>query len=168
MRDGRKKSACVSLPSTHRAQRRVNCPQRHPLYAQTHPNKHSHVSRSLFLGFFFFPPTIPHAQSIFFSKQRFGVFVFHYNITRNGMRGNGERKRRREERCSKSQEGGIYVDVGEIHHPPSLAFFITEGKQGPPQSLPHHHKYGGEMRVCVCVLGGMHRRRKRKQKKKII
>lgn len=65
------------------------------------------------------------------------------------MRGNGERKRRREERCSKSQEGGIYVDVGEIHHPPSLAFFffITEGKQGPPQSLPHHHKYGGEM--CV-------------------
>lgn len=26
-------------------------------------------------------------------------------------------------------------------------FFITEGKQGPPQSLPHH-KYGGEMSVC--------------------
>ncbi len=26
-------------------------------------------------------------------------------------------------------------------------FFITEGKQGPLQSLPHHHKYGWEM--CV-------------------
>lgn len=64
------------------------------------------------------------------------------------MRGNRERKRRREERCSKSQEGGIYVDVGEIHHPPSLGFFITEGKQGPPQSLPHH-KYRGEMGVHV-------------------
>lgn len=167
MRDGRKKSACVSLPSTHRAQRRVNCPQRHPLYAQTHPNKHSHVSRSLFLGFFFFPPTIPHAQSIFFSKQRFGVFVFHYNITRNGMRGNGERKRRREERCSKSQEGGIYVDVGEIHHPPSLAFFYYRGEAGAPTiTASSSQVWRGD--ECVCVLGGMHRRRKRKQKKKII
>lgn len=43
------------------------------------------------------------------------------------------------------------MDVGEIHLPPSLGFFITEGKRGPPQSLPHHHKYEGEMAVCVCL-----------------
>lgn len=59
-----------------------------------------------------------------------------------------DRKRRREERCSKSQEGGIHVDVGEIHHPLSLAFYYR-GEAGPPQSLPHHRKYGGEMNVCV-------------------
>lgn len=88
MRDGRKKGACVSLLSTHRAQRRLNCPQRHPLYAQTHPNKHWHVSRSLSLLLFF--PTIPHAQSIFFSKQQFVVFVFYYNITQRKRRGRGE------------------------------------------------------------------------------
>lgn len=156
MRDGRKKGACVSLSSTHTEPRGeltvhkdIPCTRKH-----TQTNSMSVEASFCCFFFFFFPlsPTILHAQSIFFSKQRFGVFVFHYNITRNGMRGSGERKRRREECCSKSQEGGIYVDVGEIHHPPSLAFFfffITEGKQGPPQSLPHHHNYGGEMSVCV-------------------
>lgn len=45
------------------------------------------------------------------------------------------------------------MDVGEInHHPPSLTFFfIAEGKLGPPQSLLHRNKNGGEMSVCVCV-----------------
>ena len=146
----------MSLPYPHTASPEES-PQRRPLYAQTHPNKHSHVSReafslslslSAFFSFFLLPPspTTPHARSIFFLQTTVSdVFVFHYNTTRK--RDERERKRRREERCSKSQEGGIYVDVGEIHHPPSLHwifffFFITEGKQGPPQSLPHHHKYG--------------------------
>lgn len=98
-----------------------------------HTQTNTRVSVEAPLSFFFLSPTTPHAQSIFFSKQRLGVFVFHYNITRKGMRGNGERKRRREERCSKSQEGGIYVDVGEAHHPPSLAFFFYyRGEAGAP------------------------------------
>lgn len=139
----------------------IPCTHKH-----TQTNTRMSVEAS-FWGFFLFPPTIPHAQSIFFSKQRFGVFVFHYNITRNGMRGNGERKRRREERCSKSQEGGIYVDVGEIHHPPSLAFFYYRGEAGAPTiTASSSQVWRGD--ECVCVLGGMHRRRKRKQKRKII
>lgn len=36
------------------------------------------------------------------------------------------------ERCSKSQEGGIYVDVGEIRRPPSTAFFYYRGEAGAP------------------------------------
>lgn len=82
----------------------------------------------------------------------FGMFVFHYNITRKGgERRNGKTRRRRgggEERCSKSQEGGIYVDGGRNTPPnpyppsPLFFFFITEGKQGPPQSRPHHHERG--------------------------
>lgn len=154
------RKAPVSLPYPHTASPEES-PQRRPLYAQTHPNKHSHVSREAFSlsllslpfffpFFFFFPPPQRRTHGTYsFSKQRFPTCLSSITTQRGkGMRGSGERKRRREERCSKSQEGGIYVDVGEIHHPPSLHwlffffFFITEGKQGPPQSLPHHHKYG--------------------------
>lgn len=46
--------------------------------------------------------------------------------------------------------------------PPSFTgFFITEGKQGPPQPLPHHHKYGGD--VCVCVCAGRNAKREGKE-----
>lgn len=135
MRDGRKKGACVSLLSTHRAQRRVNCPQRHPLYAQTHPNKHSHVSRSLFFFFLllFFPPhnTARTEHILLQTTVRRVCLPLQHNTERE------KRKRRREERCSKSQEGGIYVDVGETHRPPSLAFFfflLQRGSRG-----PHNH-----------------------------
>lgn len=47
------------------------------------------------------------------------------------------------------------MDVGEIHHPP---FFITEGKQG-----PHNHCLIITSMEGRCELGGMCRRRKRKQ-----
>lgn len=73
---------------------------------------------------------------------------------------NGERKRRREERCSKSQEGGIYVDVGEIHHPP-LFFLLQRGSRG-----PHNHCLIITSMEGRCVLG-MHRRREGNQEKKI-
>lgn len=42
-------------------------------------------------------------------------------------------------------------------------FFITEGKLGPPQSLPHHRKYGEEMSACVCVC--VQRNAQEKEKK---
>lgn len=73
----------------------------------------------------------------------FGMFVFHYNITRKGgERRNGKTRRRRgggEERCSKSQEGGIYVDGGRNTppnpYPPSFFFFLLQrGSRG-----PHNH-----------------------------
>lgn len=61
-----------------------------------------------------------------------------------------KRKRRREERCSKSQEGGIYVDVGEIHHPPSLAFFFYyRGEAGAPTiTASSSQVWRGDESVC--------------------
>lgn len=64
--------------------------------------------------------------------------------------------RGREERCSKSQEGGILCGCGR-NTPPTL-FFITEGKQGPPDHCLIITSMEGR-----CELGGMSRRRKRKQ-----
>jgi len=58
---------------------------------------------------------------------------------------------RGEEGRSKSQEGGgVDVDTGEIHHPPSLALFVLlhRGSRGHDQRLV---KYAGNMCVCVCV-----------------
>lgn len=156
MRDGRKKGACVSLLSTHRGEltvrKDVPC-----MYKHTQAN--TRMSVQAYFCCVFFLPTILHARSIFFSKQLFGVFVFHYNITRKGMRGNG--KRRRGERCSKSQEGGIYVDVGEIQHPPSLSFFYYRGEAEAPTITASSSQVWR-----VCVLGGLHRRRKRSDWKK--
>ncbi len=42
-------------------------------------------------------------------------------------------------------------------------FFITEGKQGPLQSLPHHHKYGWEM----CVKRNVQERGKKAEEREI-
>lgn len=57
----------------------------------------------------------------------------------------------------KEPGGENLCGCGRTTPPSSLTgFFITEGKQGPPQSLPHHHKYGGEMGARV--LRGMQRR----------
>uniref|UniRef100_A0A0S7EWA8 PPUP7635 n=1 Tax=Poeciliopsis prolifica TaxID=188132 RepID=A0A0S7EWA8_9TELE len=51
--------------------------------------------------------------------------------TESDGRGEG----RREERCSKSQKGRIYVAVGELHLPPSLAVLLQRGSWG-----PHNHR----------------------------
>lgn len=95
-------------------------------------------------------PPIPHAQSILFSKQRFSVFVLHYNMTRKGMRGN-VRGRGEERSVVQRARREEFMWMWVKQTPPSFTgfWFITEGKQGPPQSLPHHHKYGGEVSVCV-------------------
>lgn len=61
-----------------------------------------------------------------------------------------EKKASREEHCSKSQEGGIYVDVGEIHHPASLAFLLQKGSRG-----PHNHCFITTSMRDECVLKEM-------------
>lgn len=136
MRAGRKKGACVSLRSTQSTQRSVNRLQRHPLYTQTHPNKHSDGSRSLLFSLppFLTPPlNTTRTEHILLQTTVRRVCLPLQHNTERDERERGER-RRREERCSKSQEGGIYVDVGEIHHPPSLAFLLQRGSRG-----PHNH-----------------------------
>ena len=154
MRDGRKKGACVSPLSTHgepRGESTKTSPVRTNTPKQTLACQLGSLL-SLSLCLFSFSSSLPHnaarTEHILSPNNGFRrVCLPLQHDAEKGMSGSGERKRRREERCSKSQEGGIHVDVGEIHHPPSLFFFfffffITEGKQGPPQSLPHHHKYG--------------------------
>lgn len=156
LRAGRKKGSCVSLKTTElrgESHKDIACLSKH---AETNtrmsvqacpPHTHAHLH-----------PTTPHAPNGFFSKQRPGVFVLHYNIIRKRDESDWER---REECCSKSQEGGIYVDVGELHHPPSLAFLLLRGSRG-----PHNHcliitSMEG-MCVCVCVLGGMQKEKEKK------
>lgn len=116
----------------------------------THKHTQTNIRMSVEASFYsFFSPTIPHAQSTFFSKQRFVVFVFHYNMTRKGMRGNGRgrgEERSVVQRARREEFMWMWEKYTTLFH----WLFITEGKQGPPQSLPHHHKYGGEMSVCVC------------------
>lgn len=110
-----------------------------------------------------------HAQSIFFSKQMLSVFVFHYNITRGRDERDWERKRRREECCSKSQEGGIYVDVGEIHLPPSLGcflspfFFYYRGEAGAPTITASSSQI---RRGDECVYAGRNAKEKGRKEEK--
>lgn len=97
--------------------------------SRVHPNKHSHVSHLSHTS-----PVKARTRSIFFSKQRLGLFVFHYNTTRErDETRTGERKKRREGALFKEPGGRNLCGCGR-NTPPTPFFFITEGKQG-----PHNH-----------------------------
>lgn len=156
MRDGRKKGACVSLLSPHRAQRRVNLSTKtSPVRTNTPKQTLACQPKPLFaasLSLFF--PSLPHntarTEHILLQTTVRRVCLPLQHDTERDERERGEEEEKR--RALFKEPGGRNLCGCGRNTPPSFSgffffFFITEGKQGPPQSLPHHHKYGGEM--CV-------------------
>lgn len=151
----RKTFGCYARPTPEE-----HCPHRRgaPTQKQTHTNTymsvkdpppHTHTHSS--------PLITAHAQSKF-SKQIFGMFVFHSNITWKGVRGGIWRGRGGERRAVLFKEPGgrNFMQMWGKHT--TQPFFIREGKQG-----PHHHCLIITSMKARCERGGMRRRRKRNQ-----
>lgn len=166
MRDMEERKAPVSRSYPHTKPRGeltvhidVPCTHKH-----TQTNTRVADEASFFLFFFFFSPIIPHAQSIFSKQQvRRVCLPLQHNTERDEReRGEEEEKRGALFKGARREE---FMWMWEKHTTllPWLFFFLLQrGSRG-----PYNHCLIITSMDGRCVSGGMHRRRDRKQERKI-